>query len=554
MRYRFDEVVLDTDCRELRVAGRAVEMQPQVFDVLVHLIENRERVVGKEELLDTVWGSLFVTESALTTRIKEARRAVGDDGRAQRRIKTVHGHGYRFVADVHSDEITVPGAPSDMPVVEGGRVPRTRYASSDGLSIAYQVFGDGPTLVFIAGFTTNIELMWEHAGIAETLHRLSEFARVVVFDKRGTGLSDRMAIEAAPTLEQRADDLRVVMDATGVDRATLLGSSEGGALSMAFAAMHPDRVERLALHNTWLKGDVAERFDNLDERVQEHWGKGVVYRTVAPTIASTPTGREFLARYERGSATPRIARQFVALITEIDIAAILPSISVPTLVMHSRDDPVVPLRQGEQLAAGIPGARLMVLPGSDHYIFSGDTTPFVKTLQEFILGVAPSRSSARRVLATVLVVDLFDSTDLVRRLGDARFADLLDDFDVIAHRCVAAERGELVRSTSTGFVAIFDGPARAARAACAVRDAAMSLGVHVTAGLHTSEVERRANDVTGIGVHIASYVNQSARPGEVWATSTVRDLAAGSGIRFDARGEHALPGLDRPLPLHRVAG
>jgi len=555
MRYRFDEVVLDTDRRELRVAGRVVEVQGQVFDVLVHLVENRDRVVRKEELLDTVWGSQFVTESALTTRIKEARRAVGDDGRAQRRIKTVHGHGYRFIADVHPEEITpAPRTASDVPVVEIGRIPRTRYANNDGLSIAYQVFGDGPALVFIAGFTTNIELMWEQPGIAETLRRLSCFARVVVFDKRGTGLSDRLAVETAPTLEQRADDLRVVMDATGVNRATVLGSSEGGALSIVFAATHPDRVERLALHNTWVTGDISERFDNLLERVQEHWGKGTVYRTVAPTIASTPTGREFLARYERGSATPRAARQFVELITEIEIAPILSSISVPTLVMHARDDPVVPLRQGEQLAEGIPGARLTVLPGSDHYLLSGDTTAIVRTLQEFMLGVPASRASPLRVLATVLVVDIVDPTEVLRRIGDARFADLLDDFDVVAHRCVDAERGEHVRSTSDGFVALFDGPARAARAACAMRDAALSLGVHVTAGLHTSEIERRANDVTGIGVHIASHVNQAAPPGEVWATSTVRDLAAGSGIRFDARGEHTMPGLDRPLPLHKVAG
>jgi pimeloyl-ACP methyl ester carboxylesterase/DNA-binding winged helix-turn-helix (wHTH) protein len=555
MRYRFGEVVLDTDRRELHAADRVVELQPQVFDVLVHLVEHRERVVRKEELLDAVWGSQFVTESALTTRIKEARRAVGDDGQAQRVIRTVHGHGYRFVADVHLDEMARGrGTAPDVPVVEIGKLPRTRYATSDGLSIAYQVFGDGPALVFIAGFTTNVELMWEHSGVAETLRRLGRFARVVVFDKRGTGLSDRLAADAAPTLEQRADDLRVVMDATGVDSATVLGSSEGGALAMVFAATHPERVERLVLHNTWVTGDIAERFEDVFERAQEHWGKGVVYRTVAPAIASTPTGRDFLARYERGSATPRTARRFLELIGEIDVAPVLPTISVPTLVMYVRDDTVVPFRQGEQLAEGIPDARLTVLPGSDHYLLSGDTTPIIEAVEEFMLGVPAARATSDRVLATVLYVDIVDSTELLRRIGDVRFADLLDNFDAVAHRCVNAERGEHVKSTGDGFVALFDGPARAARAACAVRDAVVSLGVQVTAGLHTSEVERRGHDITGIGVHIASRVEEAAGPGEIWATSTVRDLAAGSGIRFEARGQHTLKGFDQPFPLHEVTG
>jgi pimeloyl-ACP methyl ester carboxylesterase/DNA-binding winged helix-turn-helix (wHTH) protein len=558
MRYRFDELVLDTDRRELHAADRVAELQPQVFDVLVHLVENRDRVVHKEELLDVVWGSQFVTESALTTRIKEARRAVGDDGQAQRVIRTVRGHGYRFVADTRIDELDETarrsGAAPDVPVVEIDKPPRTRYATSDGLSIAYQVFGDGPALVFIAGFTTNVELMWEHPGVADTLRRLGCFARVVVFDKRGTGLSDRLAVDAAPTLEQRADDLRVVMEATGVDRATVLGSSEGGALAMVFAATHPERVERLALHDTWVTGDMAERFEDVFERVQEHWGKGVVYGTVAPAIASTPTGREFLARYERGSATPRIARQFLELIGEIDVASVLPTISAPTLVMHARNDTVVPFRQGEQLAEGIPGARLIVLPGSDHYLLSGDTTAIVSALEEFMLGVPAARAAPVRVLATVLFVDIVDSTELLRRIGDSRFADLLDNFDAITQRCVNAERGEHVKSTGDGFVALFDGPARAARAACAVRDAALSLGVRVTAGLHTSEVERRARDVTGIGVHIASRVEKVADPGEVWATSTVRDLAAGSGIRFEERGHHTLKGFDQPFPLYEVTG
>jgi pimeloyl-ACP methyl ester carboxylesterase/DNA-binding winged helix-turn-helix (wHTH) protein len=554
MRYRFEHLELDTATRELRAADRVVDVQPQVFDVLAHLVEHRDRLVRKDELLDAVWGTQFVTESALTTRIKEARQAVGDDGRAQRVIKTVHGHGYRFVADVRLDEGSLArAAASPVPVVEIGTMPRTRYASSDGLSIAYQVFGDGPALVIVAGFTTNIELMWEHPGIAETLRRLSTFARVVAFDKRGTGLSDRLPVDAAPTLEDRADDLRVVMDAADVERATVLGSSEGGALAMVFAAAHPDRVERLVLHNTWVRGDLAERLDDPFALVEDRWGTGRVYGMVAPGIASTATGREFLARYERGSATPRTARRLAELISEIDLAPVLSSIAVPTLVLHSRDDAAVPLEQGEQLAAEIPGARLSVQPGQEHYIFSGDTTGTTRAVQEFMFGTPASPTNRLRVLATVVFVDIVDSTDALHRLGDARFADLLDSFDALSRRCIDAEHGEHVKSTGDGFVALFDGPARAVRAACAVRDAAGSLGVQVTAGVHTSEIERRDDDVAGIGVHVASRVESVAGPGAVWTTSTVRDLAAGSGIRFEARGEHTLKGFDQPWPLFEVA-
>jgi pimeloyl-ACP methyl ester carboxylesterase len=554
MRYRFEDFELDTATRELRAGDRVVEVQPQVFDVLAHLVDHRDRLVRKDELLDAVWGTQFVTESALTTRIKEARQAIGDDGRAQRVIKTVHGHGYRFVVDVRLDEDTPSrAAAGSVPVVEIGAIPRTRYASSNDLSIAYQVFGDGPALVIVAGFTTNIELMWEHPGIAETLRRLSTFARVVVFDKRGTGLSDRLPADAAPTLEHRADDLRVVMDAAGVDRATVVGSSEGGALAMVFAAANPDRVERLVLHNTWVRGDLADRFDDPSALVEDQWGSGGVYAVVAPAMASSPTGREFLARYERGSGTPGTARRLVELIGEIDVASVLSSIAVPTLVLHARDDGVVPLEQGEELAAGIPGARLAVLPGEEHYLFSGDTTAITRAVEEFMLGTPASPTTRRRVLATVVFVDIVDSTDVLHRLGDARFADLLDSFDALSRRCITAERGEHVKSKGDGFVALFDGPARAVHAACAMRDAAGSLGVQVTAGLHTSEIERRDDDVAGIGVHVASRVESVAGPGAVWTTSTVRDLAAGSGIRFEPRGEHTLKGFDQPWPLFEVA-
>jgi pimeloyl-ACP methyl ester carboxylesterase/DNA-binding winged helix-turn-helix (wHTH) protein len=571
MRYVFGTCVLDTDRRELHVGAALVDVQPQVFDVLAHLLEHRDRVVRKEELLDAVWGTQFVTESALTTRIKQARQALGDDGRAQRMIRTVHGHGYRFVADVERVDGEVGEAAQDRPagdraaaaptsaatappqVVEIERVPPTRYADSDGVSIAYQAFGDGPPLVLIAGFTTNVELQWEHPAIAAFLRRLASFSRVVVLDKRGVGLSDRMPLDAAPTLEERADDLRAVMDAAGFERATILGSSEGGALAMTFAAAHPERVERLVLHSTWIRHPHYPHERPDAEWAEKVWGQGEVYAALAPTIAATPTGRAFLARYERNSATPRTARLLRALTSRIDLTHVVPTIRVPTLVIHREDDSRYPLEIAQQIVEAIPGARLFSPPGHDHYLFSGDTTSMLDAIEEFVLGTKPSDPASTRMLATVLFCDIAGSTGLVRERGDRAWREVLDRFEALAGDFVARAGGELVAVTGDGFVAVFDGPARAIRAASGVRDGVTSLGVTVRCGIHTSEIERRGRDVSGVGVHVASRVEQVATPGTIWVTRTVTDLAAGSGLHFEPRGQHELPGFDEPWTLYEVA-
>jgi pimeloyl-ACP methyl ester carboxylesterase len=553
MRYRFGDRVLDTDTRELLAGDRVVEVEPQVFDVLALLMANRDRVVSKEQLLDDVWGDRFVSESALTTRIKQARQAVGDSGREQGVIKTLHGRGYRFVAAVHESEGRSGSRRPADPRPSVTTIPRTHYAEGDGASIAYQTFGEGPDLVFIAGFSTNVEVQWEHPAIAAFLRRLGSFARVTVLDKRGVGLSDRMPHDDPPSLETRADDLLAVMDAVGVSTGTVLGSSEGGSLAALFAATHPDRVERLVLHGTWMTA--AEVFTDSQEGlrvIDEHWGKGVVLRYLGPSLGQDQSGQAVLGRLERQAATPRAARLLLELIQRIDLEPILTAIPVPTLVLHRTSDDIVPVTQGRSIVERIPDARLVELPGTDHWIFSGDVDLLLAAVEDFITGEPAPQPINDRVLATVLFVDLVDSTAVAQRLGDAQWAAVLDEFERSTAKIIAEHRGELVKSTGDGALAMFDGPGRGVQAAGVLRSAVAPLGLTLRAGLHTAEIERRGDDIAGIGVNLASRVASAAAPGEVWVSRTVTDLVAGTGLTFVERGTHELKGFDRPWALYAV--
>jgi pimeloyl-ACP methyl ester carboxylesterase/DNA-binding winged helix-turn-helix (wHTH) protein len=551
MRYRFGEHTLDTGTLQLLDGSTEVDLEPQVFAVLSHLVRHRDRVVPKEELLDEVWGSRFVSESALTTRIKQVRRAVGDSGRDQRLVRTFHGRGYRFVARVDEQEPASAPAPAidragpPPPTLQS--TPPTRYADGDGASIAYQTFGEGPDLVLISGFATNVEAQWEHPVIADFLTRLGCFARVTVLDKRGVGLSDRLPHDTAPPLETRADDLASVLDAAGIERANVLGSSEGGSLGAVFAAAHPERVDRLILHNTWVKGPDFSQGDPSDlDLVLERWGTGRIYSHLGPSLGADAAGRAFLARYERQSATPRAARHLLEMIGRIDIAGILGAVAVPTLVLHRATDEVVPPSHGRRLAAGIPGARLLVLDGADHYLFSGDATQTLAAIEAFV-AVPPGRTTrVDRVLATVVFVNAVGPPGRDVSPGDRRGQPSPERFTALASQSVERWRGHIVATTREGVVATFDGPGRAVRAATALRDAAGSHDLAVRAGIHTAEIHVRGDDISGVGVDIAARVAAAAKPGEVWVSRTVTDLVAGTGLRFEPRGEHALEGIDEP--------
>ncbi|MBN2623659.1 MAG: alpha/beta fold hydrolase [Acidimicrobiales bacterium] len=551
MIFAFGDQELDTGTFELRREGTRVGVEPQVFDVLAHLVTHRERVVPKEELLDEIWGDRFVSESALTSRIKAARRVVGDDGHRQAVIRTVHGRGYRFVASVvertGDGETPEEGAGEDRGLP---KPPRTRYARSGRYSIAYQVVGTGPgDLVFIPGFVSNVELQWEFEPMASFFGRLARCSRLIVFDKRGTGLSDRVPLTEMPPLEERMDDVRAVMDAAGSERATLFGISEGGPLALLFAATYPQRVERLILCNSY-----ADRFSDdiptLAARARETWGTGGVLATLAPSWTDR-RDRRFLSRYERHSATPDAAANLVGLCDRIDVRPILPSINTPTLVVHRRADAMIPPAKGEALAAGIPGAELVVLEGRDHLVYV-DQEPVLDAVEEFITGTKPT-AAADRVLTTVLFVDVVGSTELAERMGDVSWTRMLRRFYDLARDDLARFRGGEVATTGDGLLATFDGPARAVRCGQSLQRSVSDLGLTLRVGVHTAEVERLGDDVAGVGVHIGARVASSAAAGEVWVTRTVRDLVAGSGLQFEGRGTHELKGVSEPWELYAAA-
>jgi pimeloyl-ACP methyl ester carboxylesterase len=431
--------------------------------------------------------------------------------------------------------------------------PPTRYAKSGDASIAYQVVGDGPIdLVVVLGFATHLELQWESPPFARFFERIGSFSRLIIFDKRGTGLSD--PVNEVPTLEQRIDDVRAVMDSAGFERAALLGVSEGGPMSVLFAATHPDRVSALVLHGAMGRTTEAPDYpwaspaDALRESAAEfiapYWGQqaeGMV-ELFAPSLAADPQAVEFAARMERSAASPAMVQQIFEMFLDNDVRSILPTIHVPTLVVHRRGDRVVNRRAGRQLAAHIPGARYVELPGIDHLPWAGDADAVLGEIEEFLTG-ARTAPEPDRVLATVMFTDIVGSTERAAELGDARWRELLSAHQAAVRRELTRFRGREVKTLGDGSLAIFDGPARAIRCGHAITDAARSSALEVRIGLHCGEVELMDTDVGGIAVHIAARVGALAGAGEVLVSGTVKDLVAGSGIRFADRGTKQLKGI-----------
>jgi pimeloyl-ACP methyl ester carboxylesterase len=437
--------------------------------------------------------------------------------------------------------------------------PRTQYARSGDVHIAYQVVGDGPfDLVFVSGWVSHVELAWEEPSLARFLERLASFSRLILFDKRGTGLSDRVPDAALPTLEQRMDDLRAVMDAVGSERAALFGFSEGGNMSMLFAATYPERTRALATFGMFAKriwspdypwAPTPEQRAKEYEVVAREWGNMMDLSNYAPSAIGDAAFAERLATYFRRAASPGSAVALLRMNTQIDIRHVLPAIHVPTLVMHRVDDQDAKIEEGRYIAERIPNARLVEFPGGDHLPWVGEQDGILDEVQEFLTGTrAPVQSD--RVLATVLFTDIVGSTAHAARLGDHEWRALLERHNAIARDAFARFRGREVNSTGDGFVATFDGPARAVRCACAIRDALRPLGLELRAGAHTGEIELAGEDIAGIGVHIAARIASAASSGEVLVSSTVKDLVAGSGLTFDDRGAHALAGVPEAWHLY----
>ena len=429
-------------------------------------------------------------------------------------------------------------------------VPVTRYAKSGNVHIAYQVFGRGPNdLVFVPGFISHIENYWEHPDLARWLLRLGSFARVIMFDKRGTGLSDPVA--AVPSLDLRMDDVRAVMDAAGSERAAVLGVSEGGALAALFAATYPQRCQQAVLYGAWARFPVsAEVLEPLFKYIDRAWGNGLSLGAFAPSRQTDPAMLHWWGRFERLGASPAGVTAVLRMCAETDVSDIVSSIRVPTLVIHCKDDTLIPLETGRFHAQSIPGARLVELPGQDHLFFLHEQIG--DYIEEFLTG-SVSAPESERVLATVLFTDIVGSTARAEQIGDRRWRDLLDAHHASVRRELARYRGSEVKSLGDGFLATFDGPARAIRCARAITEAIRPLEIQIRCGLHTGEIEITGNDVQGIAVHIASRVSALAGAGETLVSRTVKDLVAGSGLHFEERGRHALKGLIEPMELYAAS-
>jgi pimeloyl-ACP methyl ester carboxylesterase len=428
--------------------------------------------------------------------------------------------------------------------------PETQYTKSGDLNIAYQVVGEGPfDLVYVPGWVSNIELMWEHPKAKRFLDRLASFSRLILFDKRGTGMSDRVPTEALPTLEERMDDVRAVLDAIGSETAALLGHSEGGSMSLLFAATYPERTRALALVGVFARRIRSEDYPwapTLEERlaaadeVERQWAAGVDLTDYAPS--EDPTVIQWLSTYLRRSASPGAAAALLRMNSLVDTRDILPAIRVPTLVLQRTHDRDVTVEENRWVAEQIPDARFIELAGDAHVLWAGDQDVLLAEIEEFLTGTRPE-PEPDRVLSTVLFTDIVDSTRRATDLGDRRWHELVDEHHSLVRRQLGHFRGSEIDTAGDGFFASFDGPARAIRAACAIRESVQPLGIEIRVGLHTGECELMQGKIGGIAVHTGARVAGQAGAGEVLVSSTVKDLVAGSGIEFEDRGEHELKGV-----------
>jgi pimeloyl-ACP methyl ester carboxylesterase len=441
--------------------------------------------------------------------------------------------------------------------------PETRYTRSGDVNIAYQVVGDGPLdLVFVQGWAQSFDPGWDMEPIARFYRRLASFSRLILFDKRGTGLSDRVPLDDLPTLETRMDDMRAVMDAVGMERAAVLGHSEGGAMCALFAATYPARTKALVMvgspaRTRWAPdyplGVTDEELEELERALLEGWNADLIrsfLQMYGPSIADDEEQVQAYVRFAARGSSPTAAGALWRMAAMVDVRHVLPVIRVPTLVLHRADE--ILADTSRYVGERIPGARVVEVPGSDHMPWLGDQGRVLDEIEEFLTGVRP-HPALDRVLATVLFTDIVGSTELAADLGDRRWRDLLEQHNTLVRRELDRFRGRELNTAGDGFLATFDGPARAIACACSIRDAARRLGLQIRFGLHTGELELHGSEIRGIAVHTGARVVGKAGPGEVLASSTVRDLVAGSGLEFEDRGAHELKGVPGEWRLYAVS-
>jgi pimeloyl-ACP methyl ester carboxylesterase len=542
--YTFGDYRIDSSHFEIACAGRALAVEPQVLELLIMLIDNRDHVVSKDELLEKIWKGRIVSETTLSSRIKTARQVIGDDGTRQDYIKTIHGRGFRFVGDVKV-EAGAPAAASEPPRSTAVERPVTRYAHSGDIHVAYQLFGRGPVkLIMAPGFVSHIDNYWDSPELSRWLEQLGAVARVAMFDKRGTGLSDR--VNSLPGMDERMDDLRAVMDAVGFDTAFIMGISEGGSLATLFAAHHPARCDGLILYGSfaqfkhWFPDEASLQM--LFDYIETDWGSGKSLPQFAPSVGDDPDFVRWWGKFERLGATPGSAISLMRMNSQIDISDVLPSIQVPTLVIHVADDVLIDVQAGRDLAAAIPGAQYVELPGTDHLVCVGaNADRIIDAVANFLEHPQP-REKPSRVLATILLVQ--SGTKPAAEIPETEAAAIKEEFKGF--------RATRVSAQPCGVAATFDGPARALECALAVSRSLSKLGFDHRIGVHTGEISAETGALAGTAMNISSDVAKRAKKNEILVSRTVNDLVAGSGVALTDRGEFALPSINQSWHLFRV--
>lgn len=574
--YEFGSFRMDVRERLLLAGGKPITLPPKVFDTLVVLIENCGHVLSKEELMQEIWQDSFVEENNLAQNISVLRKILGEN-KGKKFIETVSKRGYRFVFPVQliveesetivhertrativieeeiDDEVEIPmkqiggSSLAAKPQLEtqiqnihllAPHAPETHYVLSGDANIAYQVIGSGDIdLVFVMGWVSHLEYFWQEPRFASFLNRLASFSRLILFDKRGTGLSDHVPLNQLPTLEQRMEDVHAVMDAVNSERAILMGVSEGGPMCSLFAATYPERTSALVMIGTYAKriwaedypwAPTSEQRERFFEYMQREWGGPVGIDERAPSVAEDAQFRNWWATYLRMGASPGAAVALTKMNAEIDVRNVLPSIRVPSLVVHRAGDMCLKVEEGRYVASLIRGCKYVELPGIDHLPFVGNQDEILDEVESFLMGVSHPEE-VDRVLATVLSIHLMhnDRTDWTGVISNSR---------PYVMKQIKLFKGRAVEYDENGLLATFDGPARAIRCACALADAATRLHLDFKIGLHTGECDVMEDKVGGIAVELSKKVANEAKAGEVLASRTVKDLVAGSGLQFKERG------------------
>ncbi len=605
--YVFGDFRLDALERVLFNGKKPVSLTPKAFDTLLVLVENSGRVITTEDLMSRVWPDSFVESNNLAQNISILRKLLGSDG--TKYIETIPKRGYRFSVEVqetgsedagrdqtarrvvpdqdgqslgHSEALqtlarrtpavidvspeTTESRPDPLRFeLTLDRPPETMYARSGDVNIAYQVIGNAPIdLVFVMGWVSHLEYFWREPRFARFLLRLASFARLILFDKRGTGLSDRVPINELPTLEQRMDDVRAVMDAVGSERAALCGVSEGGPMCSLFAATYPEKTLALVMIGTYAKrirddeypwAPTTEQRQHFFDQMRQQWGGPVGLEERAPSLAGDAAFREWWATYLRMGASPGAALALTQMNAEIDVRRVLPSVHVPTLVIHRTGDRCLKVAEGRYVAESIPGAKFVELPGQDHLPFVGEQDEILDEVEEFLTGVRHTLEPDT-VLATVLFTQIVDSRKHIEELGNSRWYALLDRLRAHVGKEIEWFRGRGIDMIGDRPLAIFDGPARGIRCAIAINEYASRLDIKMRLGLHTGECEMigQPGEITvcGIAPQIGAQVATAAAPGEILVSSTVKDLVAGSGILFEDKGVRQLEGIPGPWRLFAV--